>query len=200
MTRNIGRPFKKDEGNSKQMIIDATVRLIKEKGADSITVRNVCSEADISSGTFYFHFRNKDDLLMSFLKDTEFETLELFAPLHDPSERSIELYMVLIRRYQELGLDFMKHFYSTGNKSLSAYMGESEGKFPPGTIMARHEAEMESAQKDGYISRSADIHQLCMDICTIVKGCIFEWCLRDGQFDIESQMRRIVNNYMQYYV
>ena len=68
MPRKSGRPPKStcSGTENKQLIIETTIRLIKEQGADYITVRNVCREADIGTGTFYYHFKNKDDLLMYF--------------------------------------------------------------------------------------------------------------------------------------
>ena len=93
----------------------------------------------------------------------------------------------------------MKSFYSTGNRSLSAYMGEEDGCFAPETVMARSEKELYAAQEAGYITPSADIHTLCKDICTIVKGCVFEWCLNDGSPDVEMILYRIINHYLSPY-
>lgn len=47
----------------------------------------------------------------------------------------------------------MKSFYSTGNRSLSAYMVEQDGAFAPGTVMARSEKEMHDAVEAGYIKK-----------------------------------------------
>jgi hypothetical protein len=93
----------------------------------------------------------------------------------------------------------MKSFYSTDNKSLSANMGEREGSFPEGTVMARSEQEMLAAQDMGIIKEDVDVHEICADICTIVKGCVFEWCLNDAALDIRTTLRRIVRNYLQSY-
>lgn len=197
MPRKTGRPSKNEESiDSRQKIIETTVALIKEKGADYITVRNVCRAADLSIGTFYHHFRDKDDLMMYFLRETSFEDCVLKTDLSRTADRISELYMHLIDRYMELGEGFMKSFYSTGNRSLSAYMGEQNGAFAPGTVMARSEKEMRDAAEAGYIKKDTDIHTVCMDICTIVKGCVFEWCLNDGNTDIRSVLYRIINNFM----
>lgn len=196
MSNRSGRPAKGKEKNSKERIIESTIDIIKKQGADAVTVRNVCDKADLSIGTFYHYFRDKDDLLMYFLSEIQFEGCELTTDLSRISERICELYMKLINRYMELGLDFMKSFYSTGNRSLSAYMGEIDGGFAPGTVMARSETELENAKKNGYINKNADIHTLCTDICTIVKGCVFEWCLNDGKTNIEPVLFRIVEGYL----
>ena len=52
------------------------------------------------------------------------------------------------------------------------------------------------AQAEGCIQKNADIHQMSADICTIVKGCIFEWCLSEGKMDIEAAVQRMLKAYM----
>ena len=75
MANRSGRPAKGDELNSKEKIIDTTVSIIKKKGADAVTVRDVCKEAGLSIGTFYHYFRDKDDLMIS-LFDTFLDFLQ----------------------------------------------------------------------------------------------------------------------------
>ena len=192
-----GRPSKTaEQTDTKQQLIDAAVSLIKKYGADSITVRNVCDESGLSIGTFYHHFQNKDDLLMHFIREESFDSFVLETPLSDIAGRVCELYMHLIDRYLSLGEDFMKSFYTTGNTALSAYMGQENGQFAEGTVMARCERELIDAQEQGFLKKEADAHTLSMDICTIVKGCVFEWALDDGRMDIETSLRRIIVGYL----
>ena len=116
-----GRPCKSDVTcDNKQKIIDTTIELIKTHGADYLTVRNVCQAAEVATGTFYHYYKNKDDLLMYFVKETSFDSFELETPLDQLPGRIAELYFHLIDRYLDLGEDFMKSFYTTGNKALSA--------------------------------------------------------------------------------
>ena len=197
MAEKRGRPPKTAElQDSKQKLIDTTVALIKKYGADSITVRNVCEEAGLSIGTFYHHFKNKDDLLMHFVREASFDSFVLETPLSNVAGRVCELYMHLIDRYLALGEEFMKSFYTTGNKALSAYMGQENGCFADGTVMARCERELLDAQQQGYLKKEADAHMLSMDICTIVKGCVFEWALDDGHMDIAQTLQRIIKAYL----
>jgi hypothetical protein len=137
---------------------------------------------------------------MHFVREASFDSFVLETPPSDVAGRVCELYMHLIDRYLALGEEFMKSFYTTGNKALSAYMGQSDGCFAEGTVMARCEKELLAAQEQGYLKKEADAHTLSMDICTIVKGCVFEWCLNDGKPDIESSLNRILSNYMSNYL
>ncbi len=201
MAKKIGRPPKSENHpESKQKIVDAAVELIRTDGADAVTVRNVCTAADLSIGTFYHYFQNKDDLLMHFLRETSFDAFALETPVERIADRICELYMHLIGQYRKLGVDFMKSFYTTGNHALSAYMGEENGCFAPGTVMERSEQEVQAAVEQGVLRSDMEIHKVCMDICTIVKGCVFEWCLSEGRPDIESVLRRIVGNFLSVYL
>ena len=176
-------------------IINAAILLIKKNGIDSVTVRNVCQEATISTGTFYYYFKNKDDLLLSFIMESSFDGFELKTPIEDISKRITELYLILIHKYISYGREFMKSFYSASNIALSAYLSEHNGQFYSGTIMARCEKELLNAIKSNILPNSVDIHMLSIDICTLVKGIIFEYCLSTQELDIDTMTSRMIANY-----
>lgn len=53
----------KRKTKTKENIKKAFIKLIKEKGFDSLTVSDLAREAEINRGTFYHHFLDKYDLL-----------------------------------------------------------------------------------------------------------------------------------------
>src|SRR5678816_405950 len=66
---------------------DALVALMQEKPFETITVQDVLDRANVSRSTFYTHYSDKDDLLMS---DSEefFEALSMTLSAHgDKSDR-----------------------------------------------------------------------------------------------------------------
>lgn len=48
---------------SKRALRDALIALMEERGLDAVTVNDLCERADLNRGTFYNHFRDKDNLL-----------------------------------------------------------------------------------------------------------------------------------------
>ena len=188
-----GRPRKEHDNDSRNSLINAAARLIARKGTEALTVRAVCNEAGLSVGTFYYFFEDKDALMMSFIMETSFDGVELSCPLSDIAGRISELYMLLIRRYMSFGRNFVRSFYNPDNKVLSAYMGEHESKFAEGTVMARSEHELSKALSEGIITLpdGMTVHNLASDICTIIKGCVFEWCLSEN-IDIEAVTERLI--------
>jgi AcrR family transcriptional regulator len=66
---------------------DALVALMQEKPFDTITVQDVLERANVSRSTFYSHYSDKDDLLMSDAEEF-FEALSMALSQHgDKSDR-----------------------------------------------------------------------------------------------------------------
>ena len=53
--------------NTKQIILDATVKLMKSKEAKNLTVQKILNEAHISRATFYKFFADKYDVILSLM-------------------------------------------------------------------------------------------------------------------------------------
>lgn len=67
-------------------------------------------------------------------------------------------------------------------KVLSAYVGESE--------------KLMSAISEGIITlpESMTAYDIMMDICTFIRGCVFEWCLNEA-VDVRELAERIIIAY-----
>ena len=50
---------------TRSLLHDALASLIREKAYDSISVKEILDRANVGRSTFYMHFRDKDDLLVS---------------------------------------------------------------------------------------------------------------------------------------
>src|ERR1051326_3657931 len=66
---------------------DALVALMQEKPFETITVQDVLDRAQVSRSTFYLHYSDKDDLLMSDAEEF-FEAISMALSAHgDKSDR-----------------------------------------------------------------------------------------------------------------
>lgn len=54
---------------TRELLRGALLALIQEKGYDRITVRDILDRADVGRSTFYAHYRDKDELLLSGFED-----------------------------------------------------------------------------------------------------------------------------------
>ncbi len=69
---------------TRQMLRDALVSLIAEKGFDAITVQDIVDRATLNRATFYLHYQDKQDLLVKSLRD---EIDELMADIRPADAR-----------------------------------------------------------------------------------------------------------------
>jgi AcrR family transcriptional regulator len=51
------------------MLQDALIAMIVERGWDDVSVQDVCEKADVGRSTFYTHFADKEELLLSGLDE-----------------------------------------------------------------------------------------------------------------------------------
>lgn len=65
---------------TRRFLKEALLSLIKEKGFDAITVRDLTEEADINRATFYQHYQDKFDLLDKTIDDMRFSLVTNVAP------------------------------------------------------------------------------------------------------------------------
>jgi AcrR family transcriptional regulator len=55
---------------TRQMLRDALVATIIEQGYDAANIQNITERAGLRRATFYLHYRDKEDLLLSMLAET----------------------------------------------------------------------------------------------------------------------------------
>ncbi|HEX6384307.1 MAG TPA: TetR/AcrR family transcriptional regulator [Anaerolineae bacterium] len=53
---------------TRQLLKDAMMELILEKGYDAVTVQDITDRANLGRATFYLHYRDKDELLVKSLE------------------------------------------------------------------------------------------------------------------------------------
>lgn len=64
-----GRPKKtegeRDDGNRRQALISAAAQLFKRQGYDATSTREIATQVGMQSGSPFYHFGNKQDLLLA---------------------------------------------------------------------------------------------------------------------------------------
>ena len=54
---------------TKARIFNAAKRILKKSGYEQLSIKNICEEAGVSNGSFYHHFKTKDDLLSYYIEE-----------------------------------------------------------------------------------------------------------------------------------
>lgn len=83
-----------DKKPSRELLLEAATELIRTNGYTSTTVDDLCAKAGVSKGTFFHHFKTKEDLAVAAAHRWSEVTSGFFktAPYHskkDPLERVV---------------------------------------------------------------------------------------------------------------
>ena len=179
---------------TKEKIFQAAKRILQKKGYEELSIKNICEEAGVSNGSFYHHFRTKDDLLSYYIEDQpkiDPDLLELPDNVEGVKAGIIQVYMNYVKYCRELGVEFMSEYYDTKNQALNAAI-RMERPYPIITV----QKYVEKAEQAGVVSLNVSIEEFTTDIRMIVIGNVFEWCVKHGEADFEGNMSRSLGKYL----
>lgn len=80
--------------DSKTKILNAALRVVRTKGYTAARIEDICAEAGVTKGSFFHHFKSKDDLALAAVAHWDKITGDLFKganyhSLDDPLDRLI---------------------------------------------------------------------------------------------------------------
>ena len=168
---------------TREKIFRAAKKILQKKGYEELSIKNICEEAGVSNGSFYHHFKTKDDLLSYYIEEQPTinpDLLEIPENAGGVEQGIIQVYMNYVKYCRELGVEFMSGYYDTKNQALNAAI-RTERPYPIVTV----------------VKLNVSIEEFTTDIRMIVIGNVFEWCLRNGEADFEGNMSRSLGKYLE---
>ena len=182
----------KKSKDTKDKIVRATRRILHNQGYEGLSVKNICYEAEVSNGSFFHHFKTKEDLLAYYMKEhpgVDPDRLELPVNAGEFKIAIIHVYLSYAAYCKELGIEFISNCYDSKNHSLNMENG-NKSSFPEILGFAN------KCVNEGIVSINESVEDFSKDIRLIVIGNIFEWCITDGKADFEGNLRRIIGKYL----
>lgn len=70
-------------GNTRAQLIEAAYKVLAEKGYENSSVKDIAREAGVSPGLVHYHFANKEDLLVSVVKEAANEYCQQMRHLRE---------------------------------------------------------------------------------------------------------------------
>lgn len=179
---------------TKAKIFRAAKHILQKKGYEELSIKNICEEAGVSNGSFYHHFKTKDDLLSYYIEEQPNinpDLLDLPANVCEAKAAIVYVYLNYVHYCQELGVEFIANYYTPKNQSLNPLI-RTERPYP---IVTVHNY-LEKCMKAGIVSSNLSLEDITTDIRMIVIGNVFEWCLKNGESDFEENMKRSLKTYL----
>ena len=179
---------------TKAKIFRAAKHILQKQGYEQLSIKNICEEAGVSNGSFYHHFKTKNDLLSYYIEEQPSINPDLLDMPRNAAEAKaaiIQVYLNYVHYCQDLGVEFMSNYYTPKNQSLNPLI-RTERPYP---IVTVHNYLKKAIDAD-IIKPDLDLEDITTDIRMIVIGNVFEWCLKSGEADFEGNMRRTLRIYL----
>ena len=104
---------------TRKLLIDTTLKLVLEQGYDAITIQDITDRADLGRGTFYIHFKDKEEVVSSAFREL-FQGLEQEAHQHlDRRTPQVEYYGLLnIFRHADKNRDLYRVLFGAHGSAM----------------------------------------------------------------------------------
>lgn len=179
---------------TKRRIFRAAKTILQREGYEQLSIKNICEEAGVSNGSFYHHFKTKDDLLSYYIEEQPGinpDLLDLPENADEAKIAIIHVYLNYAEYCRELGVEFISNYYTPKNQALNPTI-RTERPYPILTV----ETYLRRAIDAGIVTPKIPLSNISTDIRMLVIGNVFEWCLHEGNTDFEGNIRRSLGHYM----
>lgn len=176
---------------TKDKVYQVAIHLFETKGFENITVDEICKVANVSTGTFYNVFKTKYEIL-----DRIFELADIYftevvndkikdLDYHD----AIRLFFDYYADYTlERGLTFTKQLYSVRNNLFA------KDNRPMVQVLNN---VVQNAINKKELNSSLSSDEIVQFLFVCVRGVVYDWCLRDGKFDLKNRIHEYVTRLIQ---
>lgn len=178
------------DNQEKQRIFDIAMALMDDIGYEKMTIRRICQEAEISTGKFYHYFCSKQELLSFFYQKAQEKYIsDCQANLANKDLRTqiIDFYVWYAEYVENFGIEFVSNFFTHTNPALNMHIYNNP-------IIQITDDLLINAIQSGYVlKQNQTVREISNDLCIIVKGIIFDWCIRHGEYSLKESVNHLLS-------
>ncbi len=93
--------IKNKRGSAKNKILATADKLFYKQGYSYTGIQQIIDEAGVSKTTFYVHFKSKEELGVTYLKDRHHNDIELFKDGINNAKKPYDRFMSLVKGLNE---------------------------------------------------------------------------------------------------
>lgn len=165
---------------TKKKIHKVAMQLMNKKGFNNTTIAEISQKAKVSVGTFYLYFQSKEDIFLDIYDKADvFFRDEVSGQLEGLStpDQIVYFFKCYGRYTYEQGLDAISQLWNTKNKLFIS--------------SKRHmrlllEQILKEGQDKNELTTEMTPKQMADYLFIVARGTVYDWCLHDGNYDLEQ--------------
>ncbi len=172
---------------TREKLLKTSLDLMEQKGYQNTTVRDICSKANLSIGTFYSYFPSKSDLFFDIYKKAD-DYFSDYVSVQISGDNVSEKIVDFFRYYAELnintGIELLKILFNPENSWFTQ-------ERPMQLVLA---SLIEEGISSGELKCPAGAKYLEDMLFILARGCCYNWCILDGEYDLTAELTGYVEN------
>lgn len=188
---------KKQAELTRNKLLSVSLKLMKEHGFDKVKISDICEEANVSTGAFYHHIKNKAGIVIEGYAQCDQYFAETVYPLLKDRydvDAILEYVEYQMKYGEDFGVDLCIQMYKAQLTEGTEFFLSQERALPKGLISI-----VNSLQVKGVIQNQKDAKIIANEILVISRGILYNWCQCNGQYDVKRFAREIISNYLKSY-
>lgn len=181
---------------TKNKVFETAIELIRTKGYDNVTISEICEKAGVAKGTFYVHYKSKEDIIKeSYYSDmSEFVLKNYKRLISQDNNMSIKdkIEKFLISEFEftnYVGFEMTCRAYIT---NLTECISKETKHFEKRDFTK----ELKDLISEGIDQKAFDTNQTSEEIFlyleSFVRGFMASWCFSNSEFDIVKDGERYI--------
>lgn len=170
---------------TERKILNAALSLMRERGFDRVSIRDICKEAGITTGAFYHHFPSKEALLESgFAPLDDFMRSALEGHGSEPPDQRLWRILSAYAQFMEHGGELIGRYYQRriaepGARSMDATRY---------TLSAMLEC-FRQADREGVLSPGRTPEWVANFCFRHFRGVVIDWILHGYSYPLLPRMQ-----------
>lgn len=180
--------------HTKAMIFKAAIALFRERDYTQVTINDITNAAGVAKGTFYLYFKTKEEILAKQFADMDTHYKKAAANLpKEPLDQQLLYFLCQMFHYCQdvCGLNIMKTLYThqISIELRSKFLNNTNRPFYLIMTQFVHEGHT-----NGLFCSARSETEILETLLHSVHGVIYDWCLYNGEFDLEKEGRRYLQD------
>jgi len=161
---------------SKLKLLDATIKVVRTKGYNATRIEDICAEARLTKGSFFHHFKSKDDLALAAVAHWDALSAQTFAtaPYRSAADPLSRLIAYVEFRKAILTGELPDFTCFSGTIIQEAYRTHPDVSAACALNIAGHakmlEADIRAAMRDCGIRATWTAESLALHIVAVTQG------------------------------
>ena len=182
---------------TKKKIASAAIELFTQKGAEAVTVGEICKKAGIAVGTFYYYFSAKEDIYGQIISEAAEHMEKAIAkipPQNSPRDFVTQVFSCYAERNMQMGADLRTRM------QMDQFTSQAGQNANHNRLFHSMDEQLLRFQQEGWIKPDVDIQKFSHDLFIVARGLIFEWCIQNAAFDLKERIQEFIFPYIAYYI